>query len=56
VTTGAEGAGEAAGEAAAPSAGAVALLVWAKAEIIVTEIIEKTAIARKDRTSLLVIR
>jgi hypothetical protein len=40
---------EAAGEVAGP-AGAAALLVWAKAEII-----EKTAMARKERRSLLVI-
>jgi hypothetical protein len=40
---------EAAGELAGPE-GAAALLVWAKAEII-----EKTAIARRERTSLLVI-
>jgi hypothetical protein len=40
---------EAAGEVAGP-AGAAALLVWAKAEII-----EKTAMARNERRSLLVI-
>jgi hypothetical protein len=40
---------EAAGEVAGP-AGAAALLVWAKAEII-----EKAAMARKERRSLLVI-
>jgi hypothetical protein len=48
VATGAVGA-EAAGEVT-PLAGAVALLVWAKADII-----EITAMARKERRSLLVI-
>ena len=45
---GVEGA-EVAGEVA-PPAGAAALEVWAKAEIM-----EKTAMARKERRSLLVI-
>ena len=40
---------EAAGEVAGP-AGAAALLVWAKAEIM-----EKAAMARKERRSLLII-
>jgi hypothetical protein len=48
VAMGVEGA-EVAGEVA-PPAGAAALEVWAKAEIM-----EKTAMARKERRSLLVI-
>jgi hypothetical protein len=50
---GAEGGGVA-GEVA-PAAGAAALLVWAKAEIVETKIVEKTAMARIERRSLLVI-